>query len=153
WNLRGLEFRLLWTLFHSDQRVCRGHSGPVTCVAFTPDGTRIITGSYDHTLRVWGAENGEELLTLKGHTALVLCAAMSPDGKRIVSGGGDLLDTRKPGPARPGELIVWDADTGQEVHALKGHTECVTCVSYSPDGTHIVSGSHDRTLRVWDAEK
>ena len=79
-------------------------------MAFSPDGKRIVTGSDDKTAKVWDAEKGQELPTLKGHQDFVSSVAYSPDGKRIVTGSGD--KTAK----------VWDAATGQEVLALKGHT-------------------------------
>jgi len=47
-------------------------------------------------------------------------------------------------------LKVWDAQTGQETLTLKGHSDYVTSVSFSPDGKRIVSGSYDDTLKVWD---
>ena len=60
-----------------------GHRDGVTCVAFSPDGKRIVSGSYDKTARVWDAQTGQQLLKLEGHTARVLSVAFSPDGKRI----------------------------------------------------------------------
>ena len=66
--------------------------------------------------------------------------AFSPDGKRIVTGSEDKT------------VKVWDAETGQEVLALKGHTDDVSSVAFSPDGKRIVTGSEDRTVKVWDAE-
>ena len=44
---------------------------------------------------------------------------------------------------------LWDARTGQEIRKFKGHSEAVTCVAISPDGKSAVSGSADRTLRLW----
>ena len=48
---------------------------------------------------------------------------------------------------------MWDADTGQEICTLKGHTDRVTSVAISADGKRIVSGSDDQTVKVWDADK
>jgi WD40 repeat protein len=109
-------------------------------VAFSPDGKRIVSGSYDKTARVWDAETGTEKLALKGHTNAVFSVAFSPDGKRIVSGSNDQT-------AR-----VWDAQTGTEKLALKGHTGWVLSVAFSPDGKRIVTGSSDQTARLWDTE-
>ena len=64
----------------------KGHTGMVRSVAFSPDGKRIVSGSWDNTVKVWDADKGTETLTLKGHTAQVTSVAISPDGKRIVSG-------------------------------------------------------------------
>jgi WD40 repeat protein len=66
-------------------------------VAFSPDGTRIVSGSHDKTFKVWDAQTGQETFTLKGHTSAVYCVAFSPDGKRIVSGSGHST------------LKIWDA--------------------------------------------
>jgi hypothetical protein len=111
----------------------------VFSVAFSPDGKRIVTGSYDKTAKVWVAERGQEVLTLKGHTALVTCAAFSPDGKRLVSGSHDQT-------AR-----VWDAHKGQEVRALKGHTGTISSVAFSPDGKRIFAWDAQKKVLAWSA--
>ena len=69
--------------------VLKGHTARVSCLAFSPDGTRIATASLDSTIKIWETRSGREVLTLRGHTAGVLCVAFSPDGSKIVSGGID----------------------------------------------------------------
>ncbi|PVF95651.1 hypothetical protein CPB86DRAFT_710725, partial [Serendipita vermifera] len=50
-------------------------------------------------------------------------------------------------------IRLWDATTGQAINEpFRGHTERVFCVSFSPDGRQLVSGSKDRTIRLWHAE-
>jgi WD40 repeat protein/serine/threonine protein kinase len=102
-------------------------------VAFSPDGTRIVTGN-----RVWDMQTGTPLLDLKGPTKYE-SMAFSPDGMRIVTG------------SRDGTAKVWDARTGAQQLELKGHTNCVNGVAFSPDGTRIVTGSGDGRALVWDA--
>ncbi|CAE6443875.1 unnamed protein product, partial [Rhizoctonia solani] len=120
----------------------QGHSREVRSVEFSPDGSRIVSASYDKTIRVWDAKNGELLLgPLKGHNWHVTSAGFSPDGSRIVSGSDDKT------------VCVWNAQNGEMVLGpLKGHTNNVTSVQFSPDGTRIVSGSFDKTIRIWDSK-
>lgn len=67
----------------------RGHENWVSSAAFSPDGSRIVTGSWDTTARVWDAATGKELAALRGHDGIVLSAGFSPDGSRVVSGSAD----------------------------------------------------------------
>jgi WD40 repeat protein len=130
------------TRFRESEAVVRtlsGHTLSMRAVAYSPDGTRIVSGSSDGTLKLWDAGTGAELATLSGHTSAVNAVACSPDGTRIVSGSDDET------------LKVSDAE-GVELAILTGHTGGVTAVGYSPDGTRIVSGSNDHTLKVWNAE-
>src|SRR5262249_756775 len=65
----------------------KGHQGPVSSVAFSPDGKRIVTASFDRTARIWDAESGQVLVTLKGHKCAILHALFSPDGQRVLTTG------------------------------------------------------------------
>src|SRR5258708_1089226 len=65
--------------------IVKGHTFPVSSVAFSSDGKRVVTGSYDNTARVWDALVGLEILNIKGHTNYVNSVCFSPDGKRIVT--------------------------------------------------------------------
>jgi hypothetical protein len=86
WDLRGWEHRHLRSRFDSSKQTLRGHKSWVTSVSFSPDGKRILTGSNDHTAKVWDADKGTELLTLDRHTGEVSSVSFSPDGKRILTG-------------------------------------------------------------------
>jgi WD40 repeat protein len=70
-------------------------------VAFSPDGEQIVSSSSDYTIKLWDAQTGAELRTLKGHYSLVSSVAFSPDEKQIVSGSTD------------GTIKLWDAQTGE----------------------------------------
>ncbi len=118
----------------------KGHTGGVSSAAFSPDGARIVTGSQDRTAKVWDARTGTPLLDLKGHTDW--------DDERGVQPGWGPHRHRRDG--RDGEG-VGRADRVRLLLELKGHTGGVTSVAFSPDGTRIVTGSQDRTAKVWDA--
>jgi len=112
-----------------------------TSVAFSPDGLRIVSGSWDGTLRFWDAKTGLPIgQPLSGHSDWIRSVAFSPDGLRIVSGSDD------------NTLRLWDAGSGLPIsQPLSGHSDWVTSVAFSPDGLRIVSGSKDKTLQLWDA--
>ncbi|KAM5348925.1 hypothetical protein ACJ41O_008748 [Fusarium nematophilum] len=121
----------------------------VNAVAFSPDGSRIASGSGDNTVRVWDAKSGREVRKLEGHSDSVNAVAFSPDGSRIASGSGDNTGRIASGSG-DNTVRVWDAKSGREVRKLGGHSYWVNAVAFSPDGSRIASGSYDNTVRVWD---
>jgi len=135
-DLRGWEWHRLRHISDQSRMTLRGHDEVVYLVAFSPDGKRIISGSHDNTIKVWDAETGDELMTLRGHDGLA-SIAFSPDGKRIVSAGYTIK--------------VWDSATGAELMTLRGHKGEVISAAFSPDGKRIVSGGDDKTIKIWDA--
>ncbi len=88
--------------------VLQGHLGAVASASYSPDGRRIVTGSWDKTARVWDAQTGRLVTILQGHSGYVESVGYSPDGRRIITGSEDKT-------AR-----VWDAQTGQLVTILQG---------------------------------
>ncbi|KAF8604841.1 WD40 repeat-like protein [Ceratobasidium sp. AG-I] len=84
-----------------------GHTSPVTSVAYSHDGTHIVSGSHDNTIRIWDAGTGQMVgEPLEGHTRTVASVAYSHDGTRIVSGSHD------------NTIRIWDARTNQAVDGI-----------------------------------
>ncbi|KAH8807357.1 WD40-repeat-containing domain protein [Xylogone sp. PMI_703] len=116
-----------------------GHRGAVTSVAFSSDDTKIISGSWDGTVRIWDIKSGACVKILDGGGSSVESVAVSADDRHIVSG------------LRNGGIQAWDAKDGTCIRTLKGHVRRVS-VAISPSGTQIVSGSRDKTVKIWDFE-
>src|SRR5262249_28348569 len=112
-----------------------GHTDPVSSVAFSLDGQRIVSGSWDKG-KVWVAAHGQEDLTIRGDTGGGCSVAFSPDGQHIVGCGSD------------NAVKVWDAAAGKEILTPNRHG--ISCLALSGDGQRIVSGSADSTVKVWD---
>jgi WD40 repeat protein len=131
----------------------KGHAGPVASVAFSPDGKRLVSGSSDPYWpgegKMWDAQTGQELLTLKGASRSV---AFSPDGKRLASAGIFVDDERKQPTAG---MKMWDAQTGQELPFLNLKEAAVVALAISPDGKRLVSAGGRMLageLKVWDTQ-
>ncbi|MGD9367258.1 MAG: TIR domain-containing protein [Desulfobacteraceae bacterium] len=122
-----------------ERSILAGHGNRVSTAEFSPDGTRIVTASWDTTARVWDATTGSQMAVLKGHSKALPSATFSPDGTRIVTASWDAT-------AR-----VWDTTTGSQMAVLKGHSKALPSARFSPDGTRIATASWDATARVWDA--
>jgi WD40 repeat protein len=90
-----------------------GHTNWVHSVAFSPDGSYIVSGSNDYFLRVWDSQTWSNTAVLEGHEDSVLSVALSPDGSRIVSGSSDHT------------VRVWDSRTGASVAIFREHTDNV----------------------------
>ncbi len=134
WHYRADLPTLRWCSPNSPDR------GRVNCLAFSPNGSRIASGSNDYTIRLWDSTTGMELGCLRGHVDEVNSVAFSPDGSQIVSASSD--DT----------VRIWNANTRQEVRRLLGHTSAVKAVAVSPDGATIASGAGDHTVRLWETK-
>jgi len=131
--------------------VLRFHAGnELYAIAFSPDGRRLATLSGDTlpgnhnqtTLRIWNAHNARRdinvVLADRFDTGRPAPVVFSPDGRWLVTGTG-----------AGGALSVWDAHSGKLAARRKEHLNAVNSLAFNPDGTRLISGSEDGTIRVW----
>jgi len=123
WDARTtLWARLRSAVIGRTLAVLRGHFIDVNSVSYSPDGQRIVSGSEDHTVRVWDAVSGVELAVLRGHEGGVVRVSYSSDGQRIVSGSGSY------------EVRVWDAETHECLEVIRGSGDVAAIAAGASSG-------------------
>ncbi|MEI6605742.1 MAG: DUF4062 domain-containing protein, partial [Verrucomicrobiota bacterium] len=118
--------------------VFEGHSGPVMGALELADG-RILSWSYDETLRLWDGKSGQCLAVLEGHSNEIRDALVLADG-RILSWSDDKT------------LRFWDGKSGQYLAALEGHSGTVYGALELADDRILSWSRDDKTLRIWDGK-
>ena len=115
------------------------HNSLIQSVVWSPDGRRLATENNDNTVTIWSSRKHVPLgILLPTTTGTLSGVEWSPDGLQIAGGLGNAVQ-------------VWDARQGTSTHTLMGHTDWVRYVAWSPDGKLIVSISHDKTAKIWNA--
>ncbi|MEH2332941.1 WD40 repeat domain-containing protein [Nostoc sp.] len=115
-----------------------GHQDAVNSISFSPDGKTIASGSWDKTIKLWNIESGESQ-TLSGHTDKVWRVRYSPmNGNMIASASTD------------NTVRLWNAKSGEFLGELKGNTDLVYDISFSPDSKKIATASWDGKIKIWD---
>ena len=154
-----------------------GHTREVNSVAFSPDGSRLASGSWDRTVNLWDVATERQIATFSAGIELgVFSVAFSPDGKILAIAAYQLslwdVATERRIATLPGgqptsvafspdgkklavgtwdlTVEVWDVATRERIATLEGHTEGVSAVAFSSDGTLLASGSRDNTVKLWD---
>eukprot|EP00466_Bigelowiella_natans_P016299 jgi/Bigna1/56490/estExt_Genewise1Plus.C_1000025 len=122
------------------KHICAGHKQPITCVAFHPVYSQVVSSSEDCTIKVWDSEEGSLEKTLKGHIDVVQHVSFNQDGKQFVSCSADLA------------IKVWNIEAGTCIKTMRGHDHTVSCVEFTPAGDHLVSCSRDKTIKFWDVQ-
>jgi hypothetical protein len=119
-------------------RSFQGHTKPVLCVAFSPGGKLVVSGSADETVRVWRAGEDKDDGTILKQVTGVSSLAFTSDGKTLACG------------CENGTVRLWDVSGAKpkEGLVLPGHTGPITCVAFSPDGKFLVTGGRDGTVRL-----
>ena len=115
-----------------------GHIDLVRSLAFSSDGTSLVSGSHDKTVRLWDIQTGGVIRSYYGHTGWVVSVSISPDQTTIASGSHDKT------------ICLWDAQTGGCCHIIR-HDDSIHSVSFSPTNSQLlISASEDNTVQQWD---
>lgn len=117
-------------------------------IAFSPDGKTLAAGSGSEVKLLDLADN-KIIPGPARHKDWVCSVAFSPDGKFLVSAGGNEFKPARNDFKTSGELKLWDVAARME-KALTGHTDKILSAAFSADSGTLVTGSADRTVRLWD---
>ena len=128
---------LLWDIATGQQLASvNAHSNLVSCLAPTPDANSFVSGSWDHSLKLWCFKALQKpVIQFSGQTSRVSACAVSSDGSRLYSSSLDKIN-------------VWDMTTGQQLASMQSHTDRVSSLALT--GSLLVSGSWDGTVKLWD---
>ncbi|XP_045764510.1 protein qui-1 isoform X1 [Maniola jurtina] len=172
----------VWQLStHRLQTTLNGHLGHITCVTFSPNNLLVLSGSEDRTVVVWQLADNSSSLTYKGHQSALQTLLMMSDGRRAMSGDRarnvhvwlvdsgivlhsatcptasiDVTLNMKFAVLSDGDnsVRIWalaEGDSGEEKRSVS-HAERVTCFALTADSQHVVTGSMDMSLKVWQLD-
>ena len=130
----------LWDTTGKKLSTLSGHEGKhVFALAFSPDGTRLASGS-EETTHLWNTTRNDEPIILRRHTGWVTVLAFSPDGKILATGSTDK------------KVQLSDTTTGDPIRTLIGHIDAINALTFSPDGATLASASTDGTVIFWNID-
>jgi len=141
WNEKHVQ---IWDATTGNRlALLEGHNESIQQLRFSPDSTRLATGAFDNTARLWEVPTGKQMALLQ-HDSYVWGLAFSPDGSRLATGSSDKSGKDK--------AHIWDTTTGKQVRVLDGHGDSVISLAFSPDGTRLFTGcgNRDEHWRLWE---
>ena len=127
YNLDGMEVGRL-----------QGHDQYISSIAFSPDGSRLVSVDGDGKVIVWDMSTYAPIATLSGPTESATGIVFSPDGKYLAIGYYD------------GVVILWDLNTFTLLHTLSGHSKSIYVIVFTPDSRIVITSSADRNINFWN---
>jgi WD40 repeat protein len=131
-----------------------GHLASIRGVAFTPDGTRLVSAGDDKVVRVWDWRNGKTISILRGqigpgNAGKLLAMALSPDGKLVAAAGYGDEGCKE----RCGDVRLYELASGALKAVLRGQKSTIYALAFSPNGRWLIGGGGDSSAAIWDVEK
>jgi WD40 repeat protein len=125
--------------FSTQKIIDLGVASPAHSLAYSPDGSRLVTGQVDGTLRQWDAATGKPVGSPMKGTGLISGVVYTPDGQTIASSSSD------------GTMRLWNANTGAALNPDPQHVDGMFTIAMAPDGKSVVTAGNNDALRLWDA--
>ncbi|XP_051248504.1 apoptotic protease-activating factor 1 [Dicentrarchus labrax] len=133
----------VWKWQSGECKVLQGHKEQVRCFALlsnSPAETRLLSWSFDGTVKMWDIESGEKLQDIEAHRGAILSCHVSPDGCLFATTSAD--KTAK----------LWHCESWQCVHTLSGHQDCVRSCRFSWDSRRLATGDDNGEIRIWNVK-
>ncbi|VDK50940.1 unnamed protein product [Anisakis simplex] len=115
------------------------HNEEITCYTTTNNGSLLVTGSADQSLKIWQIESGFLTQVLVGHEGIIRCCAIAEDERLVVSGGMDC------------QIIMWRVSTGDALLSLKTNAP-ITAISITADASVTFSADETGWVEAYDTE-
>lgn len=137
----------VWDLRSGNELLCSSQNQAVLSVTWTPDGQYLVSGGADHTVNIWERTPLRTSRNFYGHTDSIQSIAVSPSSQYIASGSSDHT------------IKLWDFTLYRHLHkttklplthSLEKHSGIVSSVAFHDDGVVLASGSHDKTVKLWN---
>ena len=127
----------IWDMETKNYYQYREHVNDVLSVSFSTDGLTLASGDSSGIVKLWDLKGGTCLHTFIGHHGNVEGVCFNPDSSMLATAGGL-------------KIKFWEVESGREILSVKAHEDDILCLDFAKDGSKLVSGSWDKTVRIWE---